>query len=209
MGFESLPCPDFKVRLCTGYVVLRMLTQSSCILSVHRVGRVQGTHPVQLWCRASRTCSLILAGYRVSIKNGICWLCHQQVRMSLQKWHLLVFVPRKSHDSFCLSSSHFKISKYVSLSSGLRAFQSVTFVLDCKVNAFAWVLQKQDLHFLYFCDSSWLNLHWFSEPDILGTTLSIASPRDQCAWCGEQFCHCLRKYSTYKLEGIFQDASHL
>ena len=49
----------------------------------------------------------------------------------------------------------------------------------------------------------------FSEPDILGTTLSIASPQDQCAWYAEQFFHSLRKYPAYKLEGIFQDASHL
>ena len=53
-------------------------------------------------------------------------LSHQLVRMRLQKWHPPAHPALETVSvSSCLSSSHFRISKLVSLTYGLGTFQTV------------------------------------------------------------------------------------
>lgn len=78
---------------------------------------------------------LVLAGLREDIKNNI----HQYIYSST--------VTAGS----CLSGSHFKISKWVSVTYGLSPFQSVAFVIDLRASGFACEPLKKSRILVPYC----------------------------------------------------------
>lgn len=116
--------------------------------------------------------------------------CHHQVGMKLQKWHLpgLLSLDNVTPGS-CLSSGHLKFSKWVFCAYSLGVFQSVAFVLDLRMSGSAHKPFKSGISVPYSSVILLILICLFSQPDVLRSCLSSASPQGQGAYCAAQSIH--------------------
>lgn len=77
-------------------------------------------------------------------------------------------------------------SKWISFTYSLVAFQSAVFSLGRRANNTLMSPPRRKSQLSTTLWVAWCPLHWFSKPDILGSHISNADPRNENAWCEHQ-----------------------